>query len=267
MIVPAMLACALAATVRVSVFGLFHPVEIEVRPAHGAALVVESDGRSEVLEGAHSKALRGAARVSGRDGAPASFVLMVPRKIQREYFGRLEVRPSGHGDLLAIVEMDREIAVASVVAAELPEAEPEDAMKAMAVIARSFLAGARGRHDGFDFCDTTHCQFLRAPPAESSLAARATRETRDLVVVYQDRVVPALYSANCGGHTRSLAEAGWAVGDYPYFPVECLVHGAPSGHRIGLCQQGAAEMARRGASFRQIIASYFPGTAVEPIPP
>jgi stage II sporulation protein D len=43
-----------------------------------------------------------------------------------------------------------------------------------------------------------------------------------------------------------------------------LFHGRGSGHGVGLCQTGAAEMAREGRSYREILAQYFPGaTAAE----
>ena len=185
----------------------------------------------------------------------------IPGKIRREFHGRLEVRAeSGH--LLAVVKMDRENAVASIVAAESPPSAPLEARKAQAVVARSFLIAARNRHEGFDFCDTTHCQFLREAPPAGSLAAKAAGETKDLVVAYQGRPIPALYSANCGGKTRTLEEAGWNAEAYPYFAVECPVRGPVSGHRIGMCQEGAAEMARNGKTFREIIALYFPATTL-----
>ena len=253
-----LLACTLAATVRIGVFGLFHPTNLEVKPANGGVIVIQSGGRSEVLEGAQTN-LRAAATVTGRGGAEASFVLAVPGKIQREYHGRLEIRPVDRGQVLAIVEMDRQTAVASVIAAELPGGEPPEAMKALAVVSRSFFAAAHGRHAAFDFCDTTHCQFLRAPARVGSAAAIAARETGDLVVTYQGRIVPALYSANCGGRTRSLAEAGWKIEEYPYFPVECPVRGAISGHRIGLCQMGAAEDGAQGRRVPRNSRALFPG--------
>ena len=36
--------------------------------------------------------------------------------------------------------------------------------------------------------------------------------------------------------------------------------GSGSGHGVGLCQWGASELARRGRSYRQILAHYYPGT-------
>jgi peptidoglycan hydrolase-like amidase len=261
--------------VTIGVFGLFHPTELEVRPAHGGAIVVERAGVRETLEGAHALRIREAAHVTGRDGGPSEFVLSVPGRIRREFHGRLEIRPD-HQALLAIVEMDREIAVASIVAAELPASTPLEALKAQAVAARSFLAASHHRHDGFDFCDTTHCQFLREPPKPGSPAARAAEETRGLALAYQGHVIAALYSADCGGHTRALADAEWKSpdprpDDYPYFAVECPrrkpeasgpISGPVSGHGVGLCQAGAAEMAQTGASFREILNHYYPATTL-----
>ena len=293
-----MLALAIAVTVRVGVFGLFHPVALDVKPVRGQVLVIEpatesgiesdrgSKGRRQILEGSASARLQSPARVTGRDRGETSFLLSVPGldghpKIQREYHGRLEIlQRDGH--LVAIVTMDLETAVASIVAAEGSEGVPFEARKAQAVVARSFLAAGRGRHADFDFCDTTHCQFLREPPRNESAASRAAAETRGQVLTYEGRAIAALYSADCGGRTRTLAEAGWGGGEsgefgaypysaYPYFAVECPVRGARSGalsghavsgHQVGMCQVGAAEMARRGSTFEQILRHYFPATAI-----
>jgi stage II sporulation protein D len=42
--------------------------------------------------------------------------------------------------------------------------------------------------------------------------------------------------------------------------------GRGHGHGVGLCQEGAAEMATEGKSAREILAFYFPGTAVRILP-
>jgi stage II sporulation protein D len=251
--------------VAICVFSLFHPVELQVQPSRSSVVVVEQNGRQQALEGSGMVKLRGPASATGRNGADTEFILSIPGKIRREFHGRLEVREQD-GELLAIVKMDRENAVASIVAAESPPGAPLEARKAQAVVARSFLIGARYRHEGFDFCDTTHCQFLREAPASGNLAARAAEETRGLVVAYQGRAIAALYSANCGGKTRTLEDAGWNAEGYPYFAVDCPVRGAVAGHRLGLCQEGAAQLARNGKTFREILAIYFPATTLETLP-
>jgi peptidoglycan hydrolase-like amidase len=251
--------------VAICVFSLFHPVELEVQPARATVLVVERTGRRETLEGSRTLKLNGNATVSGREGAETSFILSIPGKIHREFHGRLEVREHD-GHLVAVVKMELENAVASIVSAESPPGAPLEARKAQAVVARSFLIASRGRHEGFDFCDTTHCQFLREAPLAGSTAAKAQEQTRDLIVAYQGRPLAALYSANCGGKTRTLEDAGWNAEPYPYFAVECPVGGAVAGHQIGMCQEGAAQMARTGKTFREILSQYFPATTIEQSP-
>src|SRR5262245_18313236 len=99
--------------VTIGVFGLFHPEELEVKPARGAVLSVVSDAGSRMVEGSAGVRLRSAAKVTGRDGAETWFVLSVPGRIRREFHGKLSVMKAG-GELEAMVEMDLETAVASV---------------------------------------------------------------------------------------------------------------------------------------------------------
>ncbi|HUA84744.1 MAG TPA: SpoIID/LytB domain-containing protein [Bryobacteraceae bacterium] len=248
------------ATVAISVFSLFHPVELDVQPSRGSVLTVVDSNGTRTLEGQQIASLRSVAKITGHGGSVADFFLSVPGKIRREFRGTLELREQD-GHLTAIVQMDLEMAVASIVAAEGAGA-PLEMLKAQAVVARSFLIAARGRHRGFDFCDTTHCQYLRGSPGGGSAAKGAQEATRGLVLEYENRVILALYSANCGGHTRTPADAGWRMAGYPFFAVDCPARGAVSGHRIGMCQSGAVLMARHGGSFREILAHFFPAATV-----
>ena len=52
------------ALVAIGVFGLFHPVELRVEPVRGRVLVIETNGRRELLEGSGSVTLRSAATVT-----------------------------------------------------------------------------------------------------------------------------------------------------------------------------------------------------------
>ncbi len=248
------------ALVHVSVFSLYHPTSFIVKSAPGTAIVVTTQQGSKILEGAQSATLTAPSRVAGREGADANFVLSIPNRIVREFRGTLEVRKEGD-HLLALVAMDVETAVASIVEGEAPGASPE-ARYAQAVATRSYLVGTHGRHVGYDFCDTTHCQYLRGASAYGSAGQRAALNTRGLAISYQGHIVPALYSADCGGHTRSLKEAGWDDSEYPFFGVACPVKGPPQGHGIGMCQRGAMELARQGKSFREILNYYFPATTL-----
>ena len=264
-----MLALTIAATVHIGVLGSLHPVQLELQPAKGQTLVVESQGRTEEFQGERTLALTGPAKVSGRNGALVRFRLGVPAGVPREYIGKLEVRRSG-SELLAIVEMDRETAVAAIVDAEGAAGLPFEARKAQAVVTRSYLAGAHNRHQGFDFCDTEHCQLLKEPSPAFTAASKAALATRGQVLAYKGEVIPAMYSANCGGHTKSLAQTKWEGAaipqpGYPFFSVACPLRGHASGHGVGLCQLGAITIAGHGYPARIILGHYFPGTTIETV--
>jgi peptidoglycan hydrolase-like amidase len=286
-------ALLLAQLLRIGVFGLFQPTELELRPALGDRLTIEADGRALVLEGAQTARLRAEGDLVGvvagglrlrmtavRTQGP-NFTIAVPGKIERRFRGSLEVTAQA-GTLAALVAMDMETAVASAVAAESPAGAPLEALKAQAVATRSYYAAMSGRHSGFDFCDTTHCQFLREPPGATTAASRAAAETRTMVIEYGGAPVAGFFTASCGGRTRPLE--GARVGEYPYYAVECEAcrrgppvectycdrsagawanrRGTGAGHGIGLCQMGAVALAREGADFLAILNRYFPNTRI-----
>ncbi|HKV77209.1 MAG TPA: SpoIID/LytB domain-containing protein [Candidatus Sulfotelmatobacter sp.] len=227
-------------SVSISVFGLFRPREFVVTAPAGRALILQAGEQREVLEnpGVSSATIRSdgsnlgissgmrelhatKVTVAGRRGdESADFILEIPGKIKRQYHGTLDITPSS-GNLLSVVTLDLETAVASVVAAESSADTPPEALKAQAIAARSYFVAGRGRHRNFDFCDTTHCQFLRAAPPATSRVAVAVGETRGVVLAYQSRLFAPMYTRSCGGRTRTPAQVGLPTAAYPYFSVEC----------------------------------------------
>jgi stage II sporulation protein D len=226
--------------IRFGVLGLFHPKELILQQEGSQVLSVTAQGVAEnqavalngepghrqiVFRAEGDRVVAGSrAAVSwttaARDGGAVAFRLTVPGKFHRVYRGRLTIQ-ARKGELLAVVAMDRETAVASIVGAEMTESAPEEAMKAQAVATRSFLL-AGPRHVDFDFCDTTHCQFLKSPPAATSRVTSAVQATRGLVLAYHGKPLAAMYSSRCGGQTHSLRDVGLNPGDaYPYYSVRC----------------------------------------------
>jgi peptidoglycan hydrolase-like amidase len=229
-----------AQNVRIGVLGLFHPREFALSVPGGSALVMHVGGDSVVLEGssgvniahirvrgddvvldAGGRVLRASElTVTSRESGPVDFNLAVPGKIRRHYRGTLELKATSRA-VTAVVTMDLETAVASVVAAESEPGTPSEALKALAVAARSYFVAGKGRHRDFDFCDTTHCQFLREPLASNTAAAQAISATRGLVIAYQSQPLAAMYTRSCSGRTRTPAELGLAPAAYPYYSVDC----------------------------------------------
>ena len=231
---------ARAQEVHIGVLGLFHPQELKLTTSNGSAVVVHVGDKPIILEkssgtdsanfhivGSQMAITTGASTfrsasvsVTSRENSATDFVLSVPGKITRRYRGTLELKADSD-KLTAVVSMDLETAVASVVGAESTPDVPTEALKAQAVATRSYYVAGKGRHHGFDFCDTTHCQLLREPPAPSNPVAKAVSATRGLVLAYHSHPFAAMYTRSCSGHTKTPKELGMPGDAYPYYSVEC----------------------------------------------
>jgi stage II sporulation protein D len=271
---------AYAQDARIGVLGLFRPHEVSLKTVPGQALVIHtkiaqggektlvlerSSGTdtAEITVSGDSLTLRtgnqplriseiSELRAFSRGNGAADFVVAIPGKIERRYHGVLEVEAVA-GILVPIVQMNLETAVASVVQAESAPDTPLEALRAQAVATRSYLVAARGRHRDFDFCDTTHCQFLREPPLPESNASRATVATRGLVLAYRDHAVPAMFTRSCGGRTRTPQEVGLSSDGYPYFSAECeycLRHPAHWVRRLSQGDATSIDLREHGENFR-----------------
>ena len=123
-----------------------------------------------------------------------------------------------------ITAIPSELYVARVIAGEGEPAAPEAAQQALAIAIRTFAAANAGRHrrDGFDLCDATHCQVLRA---STPAARRAALATAGQVLMYAGQPADVFYSASCGGRSEAVAEVWPGASDHPYLPsVEDDVH-------------------------------------------
>jgi peptidoglycan hydrolase-like amidase len=225
-----------------------------------------------------------------------------------------------------IRRMSMEDYVLAVLAGESASFPPE-ALKAMAVAARTYATANRRRHaaQGWDFCDTSHCQNLRFDRPGARIAS-AVEATQGILLWHAGKPAQSFYHRHCGGETEAV-EAVWpgiraaylrqqqdtfclGAGKAPWqvevsgrrvaiagrtgsgrvakllvdgraLSVESVMaelrlvsarfelrqagdrvvfEGYGAGHGVGLCQTGAAERARQGHTWRQILAFYFPGT-------
>jgi len=96
--------------------------------------------------------------------------------------------------------------VRQVVASEASVEDEPEALKALAVAARTYALKNAGRHqeEGYDFCSTTHCQRF-APVEARPAVASAIKETAGLVLQDgHDQMADVYYSASCGGMTANL---------------------------------------------------------------
>ncbi|MCW5980596.1 MAG: SpoIID/LytB domain-containing protein [Bryobacteraceae bacterium] len=127
------------------------------------------------------------------------------------------------------LKMPLEEYVAGVLAGEVNIFRSEEALKAAAVVARTYALRFRGRHkaEGFDFCETTRCQDLRLD-AVNARVTRAAEETEGELLWYQGALVAAFYHRHCGGRTEAASEL-WPDMAAPYLRVQsdtyCIARG------------------------------------------
>ena len=132
-----------------------------------------------------------------------SYRLEVPGQLPLRLTVPLFVR-AHHDQLLLTVALPLEDYVAGVLAGESSVFSSAESLKAMAVTARSFAARFRGRHqsEGFDFCDTTHCQDLRLTAVTLRLQ-EAAQATEGELLWFEGEPAATYYHRHCGGTTEA----------------------------------------------------------------
>jgi stage II sporulation protein D len=94
----------------------------------------------------------------------------------------IEIR-ANYGHLLLTAFMPMEEHVAGALAGETGNFKSDEALRAMAVAARTFAMHFGSHHalDGFDFCDTTHCQDLRIAGIDAHLRSIASSTAGEIL--------------------------------------------------------------------------------------
>lgn len=113
-----------------------------------------------------------------------------------------------------------------VIHSEMSQSYPIEALKAQAVVARSFAGQNQHAHRdyGFDVCAGTHCQVYSGMSVEYPKTTQAVDETDGEMLYAGGRVVQAYYFKNSGGHTQNSEDVWSAAESYlrgvsdPYSP-------------------------------------------------
>src|SRR5947207_3204276 len=97
--------------------------------------------------------------------------------------------------------------VAAALAGESAGFRSEQALQAMAVAARTYAVHFAGRHssEGYDFCDTTHCQDVRFSAVTDRLR-QAAEATEGELLWFAGAPAATFYGKDCGGSTEAAAQ-------------------------------------------------------------
>ncbi len=151
----------------------------------------------------------------GKESYESSVFIIHNAEKGEKYRGALEITKDGQDELQAINIVTLESYARGVVPREMPASWGNyggmHALKAQAVASRTYALyhQQQGRHDGYDLCDTQHCQVYGGKNSEHENTNQAVKETRGEILKYQGEIIPPFYHATNGGYTE-LAQNVWS---------------------------------------------------------
>ncbi|MEO1590492.1 MAG: SpoIID/LytB domain-containing protein, partial [Cyanobacteria bacterium J06632_22] len=156
----------------------------------------------------------------------------------RWYRGRVLLLLRDNGILVVNYVLMQEY-LYSVVGAEMSPSWPIESLKAQAVAARSYALVHNVRHAGreYDLDDTTRYQAYKGVMTETNTTQAAVHQTSGEFISHNGGIVESLYAA-----------------------TQDIVNNAHSG--FGMSQMGALDLSRQGYRYNEILAVYYPQTAI-----
>ncbi len=134
------------------------------------------------------------------------------------YRGRLKIIIDEHSSLSGINELAVEDYLKGVLLSEISPHAPEEFIRSMAIVARSYVfarLGQKHADEGFDFCSDSHCLRYYGKKIKAPQVDAAVRQTVGQVLQNHGRICNAYFSYSCGGHTENTSGV-WLNEDVPY---------------------------------------------------
>ena len=132
------------------------------------------------------------------------------------YYGGFEYQRTTGGHISVINVVDMEDYVKCVIAAEMANDWPLEALKAQTVCARTYAAAqTRHRSAGFDVCSTVDCQAYGGMALCSERSDAAAEETRGVCLYYNGALVTDAVYYSCNGGASESCKNVWGT-EVPY---------------------------------------------------
>jgi stage II sporulation protein D len=148
-------------------------------------------------------------------GASQFTAVTSPLSLGRPYRGQIQVIAEA-GKLRAINVVDLEAYLYGVVPSEVPTHWPAEALKAQAVVARSYALSSRKTGAAFDLYADTRSQMYLGIQEEERPTNDAVDATAGKVLLYQGEVARTYYHSTSGGRTAAIADAWPGSKPVPY---------------------------------------------------
>jgi len=117
--------------------------------------------------------------------------------------------------------------LAGVLPYEIGPNSPLEALKAQAVIARTWgiFNSDRFNMDKYHLCISTQCQVYKPSEISYKNIQKAIDETSNLILTHENKPINALYHGSNGGVSATAGES-WQIKDYPY--LNSIIDGSKS---------------------------------------
>ncbi len=136
------------------------------------------------------------------------------------YRGAIRLHRDG-GATLVVDDLSLETYLQGVVAGEMPASWPAEALKAQAVVARSYALRSRRPGERFDVYADTRSQVYEGVAGETATTTAAVRATRALAVRYGVEIAQTFFHSTSGGRTAGNEEGFGGGLAIPYLrPVD-----------------------------------------------
>jgi len=136
----------------------------------------------------------------------------------RRYRDGIKISLNSKGNLSVINELGVEGYLYGVMAREVSPEWHIEALKAQAVVSRTYVMKNLGKHDreGFDLSATITSQVYGGVEAEDDRSSKAVDLTRGEVITYNGELIKSFFHSNCGGHTEDVYYAWEGEQSLPY---------------------------------------------------
>lgn len=132
------------------------------------------------------------------------------------YRGLIELRAAG--DTLTVINiLPLEEYLYGVLPKEIPAAWPAEALRAQAIVSRTYALASKGRYDaqGYDLTATISSQVYGGLDGEHPNTSAAIDATRGMILTYNGNIITAVFHASSGGYTENNEDV-WQGSPSPY---------------------------------------------------
>lgn len=172
---------------------------IYIRSSNNGELLLLNEDMNEIIT------IAGNGSIVIGSGNNHESIVQVDKNKYRDYIKFLI--KGNYIDIINHVELEHYLY--GVVPREMGSSFPLEALKAQAIIARSYTLANINYHlgDGYNLCDTTHCQVYGAYDNETIITNQAVDQTYGQYITYNGNVISANYHSNSGGITEDSGNA------------------------------------------------------------